>query len=111
MAKKSKKAPPNGPPEFTPVVIETFHEPGVWEQSKLRAEAPSSFNGIVRVLKYRITIERIEEPLEVIQARLLKLWREEDNHHHYHPLNAVGKRYGLDLPELAYFGCDRRKKP
>jgi hypothetical protein len=71
--------------------IETY-EARFFSQSE-----PSCFNRMVRVVRYRITVEKIEEPDEVIRARIQKLWDECDNHHDKEPLMAVGKRYGLEL--------------
>jgi len=61
--------------------IETFREiTGYW-LNELKKEDPSCFNSIVEVEKYRVTIEKIEEPKEVYQKRLQKLWDECTNHH------------------------------
>jgi hypothetical protein len=54
---------------------------------------------MVRVEKYRVTIEKIEEPAEVVRARLRKLWAECDNNHNIQPLLATGKKFGIDLRE------------
>lgn len=54
------------------VILETFGNPE--EQIKrLVVEAPTAFNGIVRVERYRVTVERIEEPADVLKARLNEL--------------------------------------
>lgn len=59
-----------------PVAIETFRDVGPYEMSSLRQDQPTCFNGIVRVHRYRVTFERIDEPDEVIRDRILKLWLE-----------------------------------
>lgn len=54
------------------VVFETFGNPE--EQIKrLLVEAPTAFNGIVRVERFRVTVERIDEPENVLKARLCEL--------------------------------------
>lgn len=58
---------------------------------------PSCFNGVVRVKKYRITIEEIDEPIEVVTTRLEKLWVESDNHHDYKPLQKVAKELNYEF--------------
>lgn len=62
-------------------------------------DTPSCFNGIVCVRKYRLTVELVDEPIEVIHERLLDLWETCDNHHHWGPLQREASRYGLELPD------------
>ncbi len=77
--------------------IETFRDPrGYWLNQVKKAE-PSCFNGMVEVRKYRVTVELVDEPEEVIRERIQKLWDECENHHHWQPLKASGRRYGLEL--------------
>lgn len=52
--------------------FDTFGCPGDQIKRLLVAE-PTAFNGLVRVERYRVTIERIEEPEDVIKARLQEL--------------------------------------
>ena len=87
------------------IEFETFRDIGSYEISNLTSKVPSSFNGYVRVRKYKITIELIEEPIEVIQERLSKLWHECDNCHQRQPLQATALKYGLELNNG--FGKDR----
>jgi len=94
-------------PEF-PVVLETFRRPGVYERGSLTSGEPSCFNGNVSINRYRITFEEIPEDVEVLYARLLKLWRECTNHHHYSPMRAVAEKLGKTLPPDD-FGKDRGK--
>ncbi len=89
-------------PEY-PKVFETFERPYFPHQGR---EEPSVFNGMVNAERYRITIEKIEEPNEVIAERLMKLWRACDNHHNREPLKAMAERIKIDLPWDA-FGIDR----
>ena len=79
--------------------FETFRDIGSHEASQLKQPEPSCFTGMVRVVKYRVTVEEVVEPKEVIVARLRKLWAECDNHHHRRPLLAMAAKYGVDLRE------------
>ena len=79
------------------VEFETFRVLGNYEIDNLTQSNPSCFNGMARVVKYKITVEEIKEPVEVIRARIQKMWDECDNHHHWGPLRAVGKKYGMEL--------------
>jgi len=88
--KRTKRAQP--PRDTFPKVIETFIEPSIYSQPE-----PNCINSIVRVTLYRVTIERVEEPIEVIHDRIRKLWRESDNHHDWQPLRQAAARYGLTL--------------
>lgn len=84
----------NQSPEY-PKIIETFDPPGSYD---LRSQSePSAFNGIVRVERFRITIEKIEEPIEVIGERLEKLWTNSNNHHHYYPIENKAASLGYEL--------------
>lgn len=104
---KKPKEPPK--PEY-PKVIETFRDVGNYQIGEWESDnEPTCFNGWVHVRKYRITIEEIDEPVEVIRSRLLKLWHESDNHHHYEPLHAIGLRYGIELANKE-FGKDRKRR-
>jgi len=92
MAKTKKKVEP----EF-PKVIETFKRLGDWQIIDMKQQEPSAFNGWIRFKKYRITIEEIEEPVEVLGERLEKLWVECDNHHHWIPLENAAKSIGYSF--------------
>lgn len=74
-------------------IIEIFNKP-VFIHKQLE---PSSFNGDVRFRKYRITVEEIEEPNEVLAGRLQKLWDECDNYHHWTPLKEAAASIGYTL--------------
>ena len=79
--------------------IETFLDPSGYWLSRIKQGEPSSFNGNVEVRKYRVTVELIDEPDEVICGRIQKLWDECKNHHHWLPLQAAAKKYGLELKQ------------
>lgn len=77
--------------------FETFREIDDFAIINLTHKKPSCFNGIVRVIKYRITIEKIDEPIEIIKDRIQDLWDNCDNMHHRTPLTKTAKKYGLKL--------------
>lgn len=101
---KSKRKPVT-PPDPYPITFETFRNLAGYDERQMQRPDPSCFNGIVSVVKYRVTIERVEEPVEVIHARLRTLWRATDNHHHVDPLRQAAAQYGLEL-DRAEFGAD-----
>ncbi len=92
MKKKKKTEAP-----LYPMVLETFRAPGAWGISQFRQDEPSCFNGIVNVRRYRITIEEISEDADAVVARIKKLWKESDNHHHSEPLRRAAAYYGIEL--------------
>ena len=71
--------------EVTMDTFETFQEIDGYAKTQLIQSDPSCFNGMVRVRKYKVTVELVEEPIEVIQARIQKMWDECKNHHHWGP--------------------------
>lgn len=103
MSKRKPKAPIK---EDWPKVYETFCEIDTFDIGRSTQSEPSCFNGIVRVTRYRVTVEKIEEPREVIEGRLVKLWRSTDNYHHVEPLRRAAARFGVEL-DRKQFGADR----
>jgi hypothetical protein len=87
--------------------IETFRDVRGYHLNNLVNSEPSCFNGFVEVVKYRVSVEVVEEPVEVIHARLEKLWRESANWHHHEPLTEAAKKYGYTF--TGHRGQDRRK--
>src|SRR3990167_2876866 len=95
MSRKTRSAPSDP----YPMTIETFGDPSYYI-GQIRGFEPSCFNGVVSVVRYRVTVERIEEPAEVIEARMRKLWRELPyNHHHSFPLRREAIKYGVTLDD------------
>jgi hypothetical protein len=88
--------------------IETFQSVGSYELLKLTQNEPSCYNGAVRVRKFKVTIEPIDEPNEVIAERLQVLWDSSDNHHEYEPLRRYAKSIGYELK--GNWGNNRKKK-
>lgn len=105
MAKKKKAEPIV---DQYPKSIETFRQVGDWELNSMKKSEPNCFNSKVDIFKYRVTIEKIEEPKEVYQERLQKLWEETDNHHHYDPIKIVALKLGVEL--TGDFGAKRIRK-
>jgi hypothetical protein len=93
MAKIKKKDTKQQLPEY-PKMIETYYPVGRREFRNWMDSTPNAMNGGVRFKKYKITIEEIEEPLEVLQERLEKLWVENDNSHNWAPLQAAAASIG-----------------
>jgi hypothetical protein len=79
------------------ICFETFKQIGAYEQFNLQQKDASCFNGMVRIHKFKVTIEPIEEPKEVLAERLQKLWHECDNYHHLKPLEKAAKEIGYEL--------------
>lgn len=88
--------------------FETFKEISDYDRRQMTAAQPSCFNHIVRFKRYRITIEEVEEPKEVLIERLQKMWDECDNHHHWTPLENAAKSIGYKFPNSA--GEKRKRK-
>lgn len=79
------------------VSFETFRKIGSYELSSLTNREPSCFNRDVSFKKWKVTIEPVEEPIEVYHGRLQKLWDECDNHHNWQPLQSAAKSIGYVL--------------
>jgi hypothetical protein len=90
-------------------VIETFLRP--WGIS---AVSEPSFVNSLNIDRYRVTIERIQEPIEVLQTRLKKLWRTtQRNHHHRDSFKenaiALGLDWAKDFPYDEQ-GCEYKER-
>lgn len=90
------------------VEIETFRDPRGFSLNQLKQDEPSCIN-FLSIRKFRVTVELIDEPVEVIQERIKKLWYECDNHHAFDSLKAAGKQYGIAL-DYNDFGKFRKKR-
>ena len=97
MARRTKKAPEEPPQGPYRTEFETFRKPGLWTLREMTQDQPTCFNGVVSIRKYRVTVEEIEEPKEVLEARLRELWAECDNHHYWAPLERAAKALGIEL--------------
>lgn len=83
--------------DLYPRTIETFRPIGEYELGQLEQKEPSSFNGFVRVLKYKVTVEIVPEEVDVITSRIQDLWDICDNYHHHTPLEEIAKKYNYQL--------------
>jgi hypothetical protein len=98
-----------------PKVAETYEDPSRamhrqgFSSVLLLHEQPSCVNADLRLRRYRITAELIEESIEVLRERLRKLWRETDrNTHYWDTMREAAVELGMSLNELRYEdqGCD-----
>ena len=77
--------------------FETFRNIGSYEIGNMTHKEPSSFNGEVRIKKYKVTIEESIEPQEVYEQRIQDLWDRCDNMHHYTPIKKMAEKIGYEL--------------
>lgn len=87
--------------------FETFREISDYMLGDLKHDYPSCFNRNVSVKKFKVTVEEIEEPTEIIAGRLQKLWDECDNWNHRGPLKQAAKKIGYVLKNA--LGTKRKK--
>ena len=80
----------------------TFRDIGAFEINQIRQDQPSCCNGIVRVRQYRVTVELVDEYLDVIIARLQKMFDETTNIHHRQSLIEEARKYNYDLFTRSY---------
>ena len=59
---------------------------------------PTAFNGVVKVVRYKVTVERIDEP-EAIKARIRKLWHENTHPGERQSLEDAAAAHGLSAEE------------
>lgn len=83
--------------ESNTLVIETFGKPSDYQIRSLTRAEPYVHNGEVNVDRYRVTIEKIEEPAEVIKGRLEALLQQK--HHIDTPkaIRAKAQSLGITL--------------
>ena len=77
--------------------IITFRPLGSHTLADLSQDGPSCFNGMVRIRKYKLSYEVIDEPVEVLQERLQRLWDYSTNYHDSTPLQQEAKKLGYKL--------------
>lgn len=100
---RNKASPPTS-------VIETFCDPRGYSIDKLVHAKPYCFNGEVGIRRWRVTVEEIAEPKEILAERLRALWEAETNHHHYAPLMAVASRLGVELENDKFGAWNRTRR-
>lgn len=89
--------------------FETFKKIDNYQINTLSRNNPTCFNGNVSIIKYKITIEKIEESDEIYIERITKLWENCDNFHHFNSLKSVAERFGLELNHKT-FGKNTKNK-
>lgn len=80
-------------------VFETFMPFGDYQELALTQGNPSVFNGMCRFRKYRVTVEAIDEPIEVLRQRVQDLFDSNDNDHNWNCLQAAAKSLGMGILE------------
>ena len=110
MSKVKRKKKEYAPEPKYPFSFDTFRElrPGGYWLNSMEERNPTCFNGSVSVRRYRVTIEVVDDSNDEIYERLLKLWRECDNMHHWEPLRNAAARIGRELPSDLR-GVDRKR--
>ena len=104
-SKKQKAAPV--PTEPVSISVEGFSDSRTPHPNNRYGGLPLSdsawvCNGNVRAYRYRVTVERIDEPREVIVARLVSMYNVSKNHHEHTALSDEAARLGIEsLNELA----------
>lgn len=79
-----------------PAIFETFGDPED-QIKRLLVEAPTAFNGIVRVERYRVTVERVEEPDDVLKARLHELLKQKGHIDKNKQVRKAAAKLGIKL--------------
>jgi len=91
--------------------FETFLEIGPWQVSQLTRTTPSAMNHHVMVRRYRVTVEEIDEPDEIIRDRIRELCWDCVNHNEWGALQAMAREYGMDSSAAALdFGRNSKTK-
>lgn len=94
--KKVQTSAPKPALDEYPMVREHYGNPA-WAIRNI-GNQPNFYNGVVDVEKYQIRVEKIDEPDDVVIARLKRVWRTtERNNHHWDPVRSFAmKRFGWD---------------
>ena len=88
--------------------FETFRDIGPFELRQLTQEQPSCFNGMVRVEKYRVTVEKVEESVDVIRARVRyvlhpgRVTSAADGQEHFVGGPQLAALYGVDIRDVVF---------
>ena len=96
--KKKKKAAQtsDAPLSKYPLVVEVYGEPYIPHVFERLQPPTDATNGNIRIERYRVIVEKIEEPVEVLRDRLKKLWRtDERNSHHWDAFQIEATRLGM----------------
>lgn len=94
--KKTTSKTSDAPLSKYPLVVEVYGEPYIPHVFDRLQPPKEATNAIIRIERYRVTVERIEEPVEVLRDRLKKLWRtDERNSHHWDAFQHEAIRLGM----------------
>jgi hypothetical protein len=86
-------------PKIERMSIEGYGQPTLMHSSLIiGAREPSVFNHTVSVTRYRVTVEPLEEPPEVVAARVEALYVGEDNSHNREALTNFWRRARATVP-------------
>jgi hypothetical protein len=96
MAPRKKKSQP--PPPRFPFVVETFRDPE-WAVRSMVSDRPSAIN-FLSYRRYRITVEEIDEPTEVLVARLQDMWERADGLREAERIGTEAQHLGASLVGL-----------
>jgi len=80
-----------------PWTVETFRRPGAWDRAQLQSAGAYCHNGTVGIRRYRITVEEIDEPVEVLRERVQDLWDRATNMHDWRPLREAAAALDYEL--------------
>lgn len=77
--------------------FETFGEVNSGAIESLTRKAPNVWNGQVNIKRYKITIEEIEEPKELLRERLIALLNQKTHISHPSSIRAEARKLGIEL--------------
>lgn len=99
----SRKSPPAPPAERSHEGFSAYPTPDPADRFFAGlADEPCAWNGVARVYRFRVTVERVEEPAEVVLARMVALYRATENSHERETLRSEAhRRFGVDLWKLS----------
>ena len=82
------------PPGY-PKVAETYNPP--WDLGA-NHDQPTCINSL-KIRRYRVTVELIDEPIEVLRDRVRKMWRETRNYHYTGAIREAAFALGIELDQ------------
>ena len=115
MAKRKPKPKPLPPPpvvllDAMPRTIDVWGDP-MWSIRDRDQRGPTCFNGI-SLRQYRVTVELVDEPIEVLRERLLELWaKSERNPHRWSGFERAAAELGMPKFDLMTMGHKLEPKP
>jgi len=79
------------------IQFETFKHPSKYVIGLLTQDKPDVFNDVISWRKHVVTVEMVEEPVEVLTARLQEMWDTCENSHHWNAIKAEAKKLGYEI--------------